>query len=262
MTAGAPLVAGEGVLVIVPTYDERLNLERTLGRVRRAAPLADVLVVDDASPDGTGQLADQLASRDGRVHVLHRPGKLGLGAAYLAGFDWGLARGYQVLVEMDADGSHQPEQLVLLLEALGDAELVIGSRWVAGGRVVNWPWHRELLSRGGNTYARIALGIGLRDTTGGFRAFRRETLDRLDLDGVASQGYCFQVDLARRAVEEGCRVVEVPIEFVEREHGTSKMSGFIVREALWKVTVWGAARALRAVRGVRATPTSRASKVR
>jgi len=259
VTLSDPLAAGAGVLVIVPTYDERLNLERTVARARRAVPLADVLVVDDASPDGTGQLADELAARDGNVHVLHRLGKQGLGAAYLAGFDWGLARGYQVLVEMDADGSHQPEQLGALLGALGEADLVIGSRWVPGGRVVNWPWHRKLLSRGGNAYARIALGIGLRDATGGFRAFRRETLDRLALDGVASQGYCFQVDLARRAVEAGCRVVEVPIEFVEREHGTSKMSGFIVREALWKVTLWGAARALRAARAE--APTSRRRKV-
>lgn len=242
------LTAGEGVLVVVPTYDERLNIERTIARLRAAVPQAHALVVDDASPDGTGEVADRLAAEDPQVHVLHRLGKQGLGAAYLAGFDWGLSRGYEVLVEMDADGSHQPEQLPRLLAALEDADLVLGSRWVPGGSVVNWPRSRELLSRGGNTYVRIALGVGLRDATGGFRAFRRATLEKLDLDGVASQGYCFQVDLARRAVERGARVVEVPIEFVERELGVSKMTGRIVREALWRVTVWGLARPLRAGR--------------
>jgi dolichol-phosphate mannosyltransferase len=239
------------VLVVVPTYDERLNLEPVVGRVRSAVPAADVLVVDDASPDGTGEIADRLAAEDDQVHVLHRVGKQGLGSAYLAGFGWGLQRGYDVLVEMDADGSHQPEQLPDLLAALADADLVLGSRWVPGGSVVNWPRSRELLSRGGNTYVRVALGLQLRDATGGFRAFRRETLDKLDLDAVASQGYCFQVDLARRAVSQGLRVVEVPIEFVEREHGVSKMSGAIVREALWRVTVWGLARPLRGHRGAR-----------
>jgi dolichol-phosphate mannosyltransferase len=239
------------VLVVVPTYDERLNLEPVVGRVRSAVPAADVLVVDDASPDGTGEIADRLAAEDDQVHVLHRVGKQGLGSAYLAGFGWGLQRGYDVLVEMDADGSHQPEQLPDLLAALADADLVLGSRWVRGGSVVNWPRSRELLSRGGNTYVRLALGLGLRDATGGFRAFRRETLDKLDLDAVASQGYCFQVDLARRAVSQELRVVEVPIEFVEREHGVSKMSGAIVREALWRVTVWGLARPLRGHRGAR-----------
>lgn len=242
------LTAGEGVLVVVPTYDERLNIERTIARLRAAVPQAHALVVDDASPDGTGEVADRLASEDPQVHVLHRLGKQGLGAAYLAGFDWGLSRGYEVLVEMDADGSHQPEQLPRLLAALEGADLVLGSRWVPGGSVVNWPRSRELLSRGGNSYVRIALGLGLRDATGGFRAFRRATLEKLDLDGVASQGYCFQVDLARRAVERGARVVEVPIEFVERELGVSKMTGRIVREALWRVTVWGLARPLRAGR--------------
>ena len=249
MTAGVG--PGGRVLVVVPTYDERLNIEPVVGRVRAAGPGADVLVVDDASPDGTGEIADRLAAEDPQVHVLHRVGKQGLGSAYLAGFGWGLQRGYDVLVEMDADGSHQPEQLPALLAALADADLVLGSRWVHGGSVVNWPRSRELLSRGGNTYVRLALGLGLRDATGGFRAFRRETLDKLDLDAVASQGYCFQVDLARRAVSQGLRVVEVPIEFVEREHGDSKMSGAIVREALWRVTVWGLARPLRGHRGAR-----------
>lgn len=236
------VAAGEGVLVVIPTYDESLNLERILSRLLAAVPAADVLVVDDASPDGTGEIADRWAAEDERVHVLHRLGKQGLGTAYLDGFGWGLARSYDVLVEMDADGSHQPEQLPSLLSALDGTDLVIGSRWVAGGSVVNWPRRRQLLSRGGNTYVRLALGLHVRDATSGFRAFRRETLDKLDLHGVASEGYCFQVDLARRVRHQGFHVVEVPIEFVERELGDSKMTGSIVREALWRVTVWGAAR--------------------
>jgi dolichol-phosphate mannosyltransferase len=240
---GTGTTRGAGVLVIVPTYDERLNLERTLARTRVAVPLAHVLVGDDARPDGTGELAESLAAVDDHVHVLHRAGERGLGAAYLAGFAWGLGRDYEILVEMDADGSHQPEQLPALLAAVeAGADLVLGSRWVPGGSVVHWPRHREALSRGGNAYVRLALGLGLRDATGGFRAFRRTTLEKLDLDGVASHGYCFQVDLARRTVDQGCSVVEVPIEFVEREHGVSKMSGAIVREALWRVTAWGVRR--------------------
>jgi dolichol-phosphate mannosyltransferase len=241
-TEGQPadVERGAGVLVVVPTYQERLNVESILGRLRAAVPEADVLVVDDGSPDGTGALADAVAAADPHVHVLHRSHKEGLGAAYLAGFGWGLERSYDVLVEMDADGSHQPEQLPALLAALADADLVLGSRWVPGGSVVNWPGRRRLLSQGGNTYVRRALGLDLRDATGGFRAFRRTTLEQLDLQGVASHGYCFQVDLAWRTARQGFRVVEVPIEFVERARGTSKMSGAIVREALWRVTVWGA----------------------
>ncbi len=227
------------VLVIIPTYNEAENVEEIVGRVRQAAPGADVLVIDDNSPDGTGKLADGLAAADDQVRVLHRPGKEGLGAAYLAGFAWALERDYGVMVEMDADGSHQPEDLPRMLTALADADLVLGSRWVPGGSVVNWPRQRLLLSRGGNTYARVALGVPIRDITGGYRAFRRGTLLGLDLDDVASQGYCFQVDLAWQAVRRGFRVVEVPITFVERVHGSSKMSGGIVREALWRVTGWG-----------------------
>lgn len=227
------------VLVIIPTYDELENLPLVLARVRAVVPAAHVLVVDDGSPDGTGELADQLAAADEQVHVLHRSGKQGLGAAYLAAFAWGLAHSYDVLVEMDADGSHQPEELPRLLDALVSADLVLGSRWVAGGSVVNWPMHRSVLSRGGNTYTRLALGVPLRDATGGYRAFRRTALESLDLADVASQGYCFQIDLAWRAVRRGLRVVEVPITFIERERGTSKMSGAIVRESLWRVSVWG-----------------------
>ncbi|WP_460819371.1 polyprenol monophosphomannose synthase [Nocardioides korecus] len=226
-------------LVVIPTYDEIDNLESIVTRTLRVHDTLDVLVVDDDSPDGTGDLADELAARTGRVHVLHRAGKDGLGAAYLAGFAWALERDYDTVVEMDADGSHQPEQLPHLYEALAGADLVLGSRWVRGGRVENWPLRRELLSRGGNWYTRRALRLPLRDATGGFRVFRAETLRLLDLDDVSSHGYCFQVDLARRVLGAGLTVREVPITFCEREHGVSKMSGSIIREALLRVTVWG-----------------------
>ena len=228
------------VLVVMPTYNELPNIEPVLARLRAAVPQADVLVVDDNSPDGTGEVAERLGERDPAVHVLHRPAKQGLGAAYVAGFRWGLDRGYDVLVEMDADGSHLPEQLPSLLAALEHADLVLGSRWVKGGSVTDWPLSRLALSRGGNAYVRLSLGLGLRDATGGFRAFRRDLLEQINLDTVSSQGYCFQVDLARRAVREGATVVEVPITFVERVYGSSKMSGWIVREALWRVTQWSA----------------------
>jgi dolichol-phosphate mannosyltransferase len=233
------LPAEPRVLVIIPTYNERENIEPITVRVHAAVPAAHVLVVDDASPDGTGRIADKLAEADERVHVLHRAGKAGLGAAYIAGFDWGLAANYDVLVEMDADGSHAPEQLPRLLTALADADLVLGSRWVPGGAVLDWPRSREFISRGGNLYARLALGVQLRDITGGFRAFRREVLHGIDYSAVASQGYCFQVDLAWRALRAGYRVVEVPISFADRERGESKMDGTIVREAFLRVGGWG-----------------------
>jgi dolichol-phosphate mannosyltransferase len=242
--------ASRRVLVVVPTYDEKDNVERVVGRLRAAVSTADVLIVDDGSPDGTGDLADGLAAEDPQVQVMHRPSKQGLGAAYVAGFRWGLERGYDVLVEMDADGSHQPEQLPDLLAALASADLVLGSRWVPGGHVVNWPLARQVLSRGGNTYVRLMLGFGVRDATGGFRAFHRRTLEALSLEDVNSAGYCFQVDLAWRAVRRGFVVTEVPIGFVERELGTSKMSGSIVREALWRVTVWGVAHRFGQLRGL------------
>ena len=229
------------VLVIIPTYNERENVEVIVRRVFTNVASAHVLVVDDDSPDGTGQLADALAAADERAHVLHRNAKAGLGAAYIAGFDWGLDAGYDVLVEMDADGSHAPEQLPKLLATLARADLVLGARWVPGGSVVNWPKSREVLSRGGNLYTRLALGISLRDATGGYRAYRREVLEGIDYAAVASEGYCFQVDLAWRALRGGFRVVEVPIRFAERERGESKMTGSIVREALLRVTQWGIA---------------------
>ncbi|HEY2549199.1 MAG TPA: polyprenol monophosphomannose synthase [Streptosporangiaceae bacterium] len=227
------------VAVVVPTYNERENLEAIVTRIRAAVPAADVLVVDDSSPDGTGELADKLAHSDQHVHVLHRPGKAGLGAAYLAGFDWGLQHGYQVLVEIDADGSHDPAQLPALLAALEHADLVIGSRWVSGGSVENWPRSRELLSRTANLYTRLMLGMEVRDATAGYRAYRAQTLRTIGLDQVQSQGYCFQVDLTLRAVRAGLRVTEVPIRFTERTKGASKMSRAVFAEALLRVTQWG-----------------------
>ena len=234
-------------LVIIPTFNERENLDWIVGRTLASGASVDVLVVDDGSPDGTGALADTWAAREPRVHVMHRTEKAGLGAAYLAGFAWGLERGYDAIVEMDADGSHHPEDLPRMLGLLADDDLVLGSRWVPGGEVENWPLRRELLSRGGSWYTRGALGIRVADTTGGFRAFRASALRRIDLDAVESRGYCFQVDLLWRALQAGLRVVETPITFTERVHGASKMSGSIVRESLTKVTLWGLRRRGRAL---------------
>ena len=238
--AGSASYPGLGrVLVVMPTYNEADNIRQITDRLRRAVPRVDLLIADDASPDGTGRIADELSDADTQIKVLHRAGKQGLGVAYVAGFRWAGQFGYDVVVEMDADGSHAPEELPRLLSALRDSDLVIGSRWVAQGRVVNWPWHRLLLSRGANLYTRIALGMPVRDATAGYRAYRMPALEKLDLDAVASAGYCFQVDLTWRAYQEGFRVREVPITFAERERGQSKMSLSIVREALCRVTVWG-----------------------
>jgi dolichol-phosphate mannosyltransferase len=237
------------VVVIMPTYNERENVEAMAAQLGSAVPDADLLVVDDNSPDGTGEIADKLAAADSRVQVLHRPGKAGLGTAYIAGFRWALSRGYGTVVEMDADGSHEPAELPRLLAALSDADLVIGSRWVPGGTVLNWPRSREALSRGANTYARLMLGIRVRDATGGYRAYRAATLQRIALDTVESQGYCFQIDLALRAIRAGLKVTEVPITFVQRVHGTSKMSRSVVLEALWRVSLWGLRERWRALRG-------------
>jgi dolichol-phosphate mannosyltransferase len=227
------------VLVVIPTYDEVGNLATVLDRLHAAVPTAHALVVDDDSPDGTGDLADALAAADERVHVLHRTTKAGLGPAYVAGFSWAAEHGYGVVVEMDADGSHPPERLPALLAALADADLVLGSRYVPGGSVVDWPAHRLALSRAGNLYTRWVLRLPLADATGGFRAARMELVSALPFGEVASQGYCFQVDWAWRAVRGGARVVEVPIAFSERTVGRSKMSGSIVGEALARVTLWG-----------------------
>lgn len=228
-------------LVIIPTYNERENLPLIVGRVRKALPDVHILVVDDGSPDGTGALAEELsAAEPHRIHVMHRTAKDGLGAAYLAAFEWGLDRGYTVLVEMDADGSHAPEQLYRLLDAVdAGADVAIGSRYVDGGTVRNWPYRRLVLSRSANTYARLLLGVDIHDITAGYRAYRREVLEKLDLSTVESKGYCFQVDLTWRAITNGFTVAEVPITFTERELGVSKMSGSNIREAMVKVAQWG-----------------------
>ena len=230
------------VLVCIPTYNERDNLAATLQRLRHAVPDADVLVVDDQSPDGTGQLAAEIAAADPAVRVLHGRAKSGLGVAYLKAFRWGIDHDYDVLVEMDADGSHQPEELPRLLEALSSADVVLGSRWTPGGRVEDWPRSRLLLSRGGNAYVRALLRMPFTDATGGFRAYRAEVLKALPLDEIVSQGYCFQVDLLWRAYRHGARAVEVPITFVERTSGKSKMSRRIILEAFVRVTLWGLTR--------------------
>ena len=227
------------VLVVIPTYNEAENLQPVVARLRASVPEADALVVDDGSPDGTGDVADRLAAADPSVHVLHRTRKAGLGAAYIAGFRWALADGYDVVVEMDSDGSHAPEELPRLLTALREADLVIGSRWVPGGQIRNWPLYRQIISIGGSTYARVLLRFPVRDSTSGYRAFRRQVLEELKLDEVASQGYCFQIDLAWKTWRSGFRVREVPITFTEREVGRSKMSRAIVFEALWRVAAWG-----------------------
>ncbi|GAB2514789.1 Undecaprenyl-phosphate mannosyltransferase [Corynebacterium atrinae] len=230
----------DATLVIIPTYNELENLPLIVGRVRAATPDVDILIVDDNSPDGTGDKADALAADDTNVHVLHREGKGGLLGAYLAGFQWGLDRDYTVFCEMDADGSHAPEQLHLLLEEVDQgADLVIGSRYVPGGKVINWPKQRWILSKGGNLYISLALGAGLSDMTAGYRAIRRQVLEALDFDELSAAGYIFQVDLAWRAVTDGFDVREVPITFTEREIGESKLDGSFVKDSLFEVTKWG-----------------------
>lgn len=227
-------------LVIIPTYNEIESLSSLVGRVRQTVPAADVLIVDDSSPDGTGELADQLADSDKSVQVIHRKIKDGLGRAYLEGFQHGAQKGYRFIVEIDADGSHDPASLPAMLAlAQGGADLVLGSRWIPGGSVLNWPWVRRTISRFGNTYARKILGSGIHDLTSGFRVFRAEALTSLDLESVASQGYCFQIELAWMLERAGGAVVEHPITFVERSVGRSKMHIGIVIEALARVTVWG-----------------------
>ena len=227
------------VLVIVPTYNERESLPLIVSGIRNAEPDVHILIADDNSPDGTGEVAEGISSADDLIHVLHRSVKAGLGAAYLDAFAWAKSNGYDVVVEMDADGSHRPQDLTKILDALSNNDVVLGSRWIKDGKVVNWAKGREALSRGGNFYTRMWLGIPIHDATGGFRAYRVSALDVMNIDQVESQGYCFQVDMAWRAVKANLRVTEVPITFVERELGESKMDGSIVKEALWRVTQWG-----------------------
>ena len=241
-------------VMVIPTYNESENIEWIVGRLRAAQPGVDILIVDDNSPDGTGDLADKLAEADEAVSVVHRTEKAGLGAAYLNGFDVALGAGYDVIGEMDADGSHQPEQLQRLLDALRSADLVIGSRYVPGGTVVNWPLQRLLLSRGGNLYVRLLLGLEVKDATAGFRVFRRATLEAIDLPDVKSAGYVFQTDLAFRTVSRGMRVVEVPIEFIERMRGDSKMSGSVAGESLKMITRWGISERIALARRRRVRP--------
>jgi dolichol-phosphate mannosyltransferase len=237
-------------LVIIPTYNERDNIEPIVARVRDSVPGADVLIVDDSSPDGTGRLADAIATADAAVHVLHRSLKNGLGGAYLEGFAWGMERDYDRFVQLDADGSHLPEQLPRLLAAADSADVVMGSRWVPGGEVRNWPWRRRALSRGGSVYSRAMLRLPQRDVTGGYRVYSSLALKRMLLANVHSRGYCFQIDMLRHAVSAGLTVVEVPITFVERSRGASKMTGAIVVEAMARVTMWG----LRTRLGLAQTP--------
>ncbi|MGZ4494513.1 MAG: polyprenol monophosphomannose synthase [Nocardioides sp.] len=253
--------AGLGrVVIVIPTYNERENLAWIVGRLRAACPQVDVLVVDDGSPDRTGEVADGLAAADPQVTVLHRSVKAGLGAAYLQGFEVALARGYDVVGEMDADGSHQPEQLPALLAALERADLVIGSRWVRGGSVVNWPLAHKALSVGGNIYTRLLLGIPLRDVTAGYRLFRRSTLETIDLASVESAGYVFQTDLAWRTLQAGLRITEVPIEFVERVRGESKMDRHVATESLRRITRWGLRERRRQARDVVSRVTGRSTR--
>ncbi|PZF67304.1 dolichol-phosphate mannosyltransferase [Curtobacterium sp. MCPF17_047] len=238
-------------LVIVPTYNEAENVADILDRVLGVVPEAHVLVVDDGSPDGTGDLVASRAADDDRVYLLRRSGKLGLGTAYVAGFRWGLERGYELLVEMDADGSHPADRLPALITAVADADpaddvmLAIGSRWTTGGSVVDWPKHRELLSRGGNAYARIMLRLDVHDITAGFRVYRADVIARMALDEIDSKGYCFQVDMTLRVHDLGGAIVEVPIRFRDRVHGVSKMSQAIVVEAMLRTTQWGLQRRFR-----------------
>ena len=227
------------VVMVIPTFNEALNIEWIVGRLRAARPEVDVMIVDDNSPDGTGDIADRLAAADPAISVVHRTEKAGLGAAYLHGFRVALEAGYDVIGEMDADGSHQPEQLHLLLTGLESADLVIGSRWIKGGSVVNWPLFRKFLSVFGNLYVRLLLGIKVHDATAGYRLFRRTTLEKINIDTVDSAGYIFQTDMAWRTLQAGLVIKEVPIEFIERERGDSKMSGAVASESLKQVTKWG-----------------------
>jgi dolichol-phosphate mannosyltransferase len=224
--------------VLVPTYQELHTLASIVHRIFEHNPDVHVLVIDDNSPDGTGKLADQLNAKYANLEVLHRKSKNGLGAAYIDGFNNSI-NDFDVLVEMDADGSHDPQDLVTILKEIPNNDCVLGSRWLPGGKVVNWPKSREILSRGGNSYARLMLGIDIGDATGGFRAYKTSTLKELDLSDIDSQGYCFQVDMVRRLLKKGFKIKEVPITFTERTIGTSKMSRNIVLEAFLKIGIWG-----------------------
>ena len=232
-----------GAVVIIPTYNEAEAIRPTLEAVRDAAPEAHVLVVDDASPDGTADVVRDVATARGEISILPRPGKSGLGPAYAAGFEWALRRGFDPLIEMDGDGSHDPNCVPRMVARCRDtADLVIGSRYADGGSIADWRWHRRALSRMGNVYASAMLGLGVRDATSGFRAYRASLLERIDLGDVQSSGYCFQIELTYRAARAGATIAEEPISFTDRAAGKSKMAAGIVGEALWHVTRWGARR--------------------
>lgn len=230
------------VLVMMPTFNEAQGLEAVVQRVLDVNPTVDILIIDDNSPDGTGAIANAL-TKDSRIHVLHRSGKQGLGKAYLAGYAWGMARDYERLVQMDADGSHRSEDLAALLAS--EADLVIGSRWITGGEVENWPKSREFISRLGNSYASLTTGIKLGDLTAGYRCYSRKALGAIDLTGLEARGYGFQIEMTRRAVDRQLQIAEVPIKFVERENGRSKMTFEIIVEAFLLCTKWGIARLVR-----------------
>ena len=240
-------------VIVMPTYNEKDNLPHTLEGIFRYCPYTHILVVDDSSPDRTGQLAEKMAQQDRRIFVIHRSIKRGLGPAYIAGFEWALLHDYEIVCEMDMDGSHRPEDLKRVLNGLSthpEADLCIGSRRVPGGGTENWPWYRDAISRCGSAYARTVLGLSTRDATAGFRAYRAAALQRLHLDKIQANGYVFQVDMTRRVEYSGGKVVEVPILFVERTRGRSKMDTGIVIEAMWRVTAWGVSRLF----GVRRRP--------
>ncbi len=245
---------------MLPTYEEAANIENVLGRVRTALPDASILVIDDASPDGTAKIAADVGEKLGNVDILSRPGKLGLGSAYRDGFDWGLERGYEALVEMDSDLSHDPDSLPSLIAPLGEGyEVCIGSRYVPGGSIPNWSLPRRLLSRGGNLYANLLLGLGVRDSTAGYRAYAATVLRRIDLTSVRADSYGFQIEMTYRAMRAGARIREVPIRFVDREFGTSKMSTHTIVEALGLVTLWGAERFVSRLRGGKTPRATQAS---
>lgn len=225
-------------LIVLPTYNEAENLPKLFDAIHSHAPHVHILVVDDNSPDGTGEIADKKAAEDERVHVLHRSGKLGLGTAYIAGFKIGLEKGYELIQQMDSDFSHRPESLQRFFDAIKDNDLVIGSRYVKGGGTINWPLQRKVLSRGGSLYARTILGLPVNDVTGGFKCFRREVLESIDLDSVQSEGYSFQIEMTWRTLQKGFRVKEIPITFLDRQFGQSKMNKKIFLEAItmcWKL---------------------------
>jgi dolichol-phosphate mannosyltransferase len=225
----------ERALVVVPTYNERVNLPLIVPQILQQDIRIEVLVVDDNSPDGTGRMADEMAAAEPRIHVMHRPGKEGLGKAYIAGFKWALERDYDYIFEMDADFSHDPKYLPEFLQSIERADLVVGSRYRSGVNVINWPIYRLLLSLGANEYARRITGLPLTDSTGGFKCFRRRVLESIDFSKVKSNGYSFQIEMSFRAWKQGFRVVEIPIVFTDRVEGQSKMNKRIVREAIWMV---------------------------